>query len=250
MKLIPKNWKSFQHYKHRSPPWVKLHRSLLDDFDYQCLPVASRALAPMLWLLASESDDGTIEATREELAFRLRMGEKDFEDALKPLINKGFFKNDSKALAKPKQSAVPEIEKSKSRDREEKRESLVLASKPAPKGNGTDGTLVWDSYSKAYFSSYGIEPKRNAKINSLCKQLVKRLGKKDAVALAGWYPFRKGGTYKRSKHCMDLLVRDAEGLYTEWATGKQVTDKQAREEDTQASKGQVWQNVILEADYE
>ena len=119
MKLIPKNWKSFQHYKHRSPPWVKLHRSLLDDFDYQCLPVASRALAPMLWLLASESDDGTIEATREELAFRLRMGEKDFEDALKPLINKGFFKNDSKTLAKPKQSAVPEIEKS----RVEKRES-------------------------------------------------------------------------------------------------------------------------------
>lgn len=58
MKLVPKNWTSFQHYKDRAPPWIRLHRGLLDDYEFQCLPVASRALAPMLWLLASAETSG------------------------------------------------------------------------------------------------------------------------------------------------------------------------------------------------
>ena len=91
MKLTPKNWQEFQHYKHRSPPWIKLHKKFLDDYEFQCLPVASRALAPMLWLLASETDDGLIDGSQEKLAFRIRMSEKDFSDALNPLINMGFF---------------------------------------------------------------------------------------------------------------------------------------------------------------
>ena len=83
MKLIPKNWDAFQHYKHRSPPWIKLHRNLLDDMHFQRLPVASKALAPMLWLLASESNDGVIHRSPEEIAFRLRMTEKDVINAIK-----------------------------------------------------------------------------------------------------------------------------------------------------------------------
>lgn len=60
MKLIPRRWSDFQHYKDRRPPWIKLHKALLDDREYQRLPLASRALAPMLWLLASESKDGVL----------------------------------------------------------------------------------------------------------------------------------------------------------------------------------------------
>lgn len=91
MKIVPKNWHDFQHYKDRSPPWIRLHRKLLDDMHFQRLPVASRALAPMLWLLASESMDGVINADPEELAFRLRQSEEEIVEALKPLIEKGFF---------------------------------------------------------------------------------------------------------------------------------------------------------------
>ena len=53
---LVKSWDRFQHYRDRNPPWVKLHKQFLDDFDFHSLPVASRALAPMLWLLASEHD--------------------------------------------------------------------------------------------------------------------------------------------------------------------------------------------------
>ena len=108
MKLIPKNWVNFQHYKHRSPPWIKLHKNLLDDMAFQRLPLASKALAPMLWLLASESSDGVINKTPEEIAFRLRMTEKEVVTAINPLIDSGFFINASDMLADCLQDATTE----------------------------------------------------------------------------------------------------------------------------------------------
>lgn len=121
MKLTPKNWDNFQHYKHRSPPWIKLHRNLLDDMHYQRLPVASKALAPMLWLLASESNDGVIHKSAEEIAFRLRMSEKDVVTAIKPLIDNGFFSDADNMLADCLQDATTEkrqsrVEKEKETD--------------------------------------------------------------------------------------------------------------------------------------
>jgi hypothetical protein len=121
MKLTPKNWDNFQHYKHRSPPWIKLHKNLLDDMAFQRLPVASKAIAPMLWLLASESQDGVIHRTPEEIAFRLRMTEKEVVSAIKPLIDNGFFIEDSSMLAERLQDAT--TEKSRVESEKSKRES-------------------------------------------------------------------------------------------------------------------------------
>lgn len=105
-----KNWSEFQHYKDRAPPWVKLHHSLLDDFEFHSLPVASRALAPMLWLLASENLDGSIPDDLAEVAFRLRTTASEVQTALKPLIDKGFVVSDSEVLADCQQCALPEAE--------------------------------------------------------------------------------------------------------------------------------------------
>ncbi|WP_338688941.1 hypothetical protein V5279_25130 [Bradyrhizobium sp. 26S5] len=91
MSLTPKDWKTFQHYKERRPPWIKLHRPLLDNIDFQRLPVASRALAPMLWLYAAEYENGVITETLDDIAYRLRMSVEDFNEALKPLLQKEFF---------------------------------------------------------------------------------------------------------------------------------------------------------------
>jgi hypothetical protein len=110
MYLIPKNWVVFQHYKDRAPPWIKLHRNLLNDRVFMRLPLASRALAPMLWLLASESKDGIFDASEEELVFRLYITSKECKDGLKPLINNGFFIVASSVLAECYQGARPERE--------------------------------------------------------------------------------------------------------------------------------------------
>jgi len=110
MNLVPKNWNKFQHYSHRNPPWIKLHRDLLNDRIFASLPIASKALAPLLWLLASESKDGSFNAASEELAFRLHIASKDIEAGLKPLIDKGFFVDASTMLAPCLQVAIPERE--------------------------------------------------------------------------------------------------------------------------------------------
>ena len=105
-----KGWEDFQHYKDRSPPWIKLHKTLLDNYEYQCLPIASKALAPMLWLLASEKINGEFDGDIKKLAFRLRWPEKDILDGIKPLISGGFIIDDSTMLAKCLQRAMPETE--------------------------------------------------------------------------------------------------------------------------------------------
>jgi hypothetical protein len=76
-----------------------------------CLPLASKAIAPLLWLLASESETGQFSGDIQELSFRLRMTEKEIEEGLKPLINKGFFVGDSTVLADCQQLATPETER-------------------------------------------------------------------------------------------------------------------------------------------
>jgi hypothetical protein len=128
MSITPKNWATFQHYKDRSPAWIKLHRGLLDDFTFSRLPVASRALAPLLWLLASEYEGGQITASTDELAFRFRMSENELRTALTPLINSGFF-SASEPLAECKQDAC--LEKRERREREDIR-SVAKATRPNP----------------------------------------------------------------------------------------------------------------------
>lgn len=108
MRLTPKGWREFQHYGKRRPPWIKLHRRLLDDIDFLRLQAASRALAPMLWLLASEDMEGSFDADPDTLALRLRLSKKEIVPALKELVAAGFFLHDaSTMLATREQGASP-----------------------------------------------------------------------------------------------------------------------------------------------
>ena len=52
-----KNYDRFQHYKDRSPPWIKLYNELLDDYDFGLLPDASKMHLVAIWLLASRSEN-------------------------------------------------------------------------------------------------------------------------------------------------------------------------------------------------
>jgi hypothetical protein len=122
--ITPKNWHSFQHYKDRNPTWIKLHKSLLDDYKFARLPLSSRALAPCLWLLASEYAGGKIDASPSEIAFRLRIEESELIAALKPLIDEGFFIADSATLAISYQPSIPEKEKEAEIEEETEKEAI------------------------------------------------------------------------------------------------------------------------------
>lgn len=52
-----KNFEKFQHYKNRSPPWIKLYNELLDDYAFGALPDASKMHLVAIWLLASRYEN-------------------------------------------------------------------------------------------------------------------------------------------------------------------------------------------------
>ena len=130
----PRGWQQFQHYKDRRPPWIKLHKALLDDRDFQRLPVASRALAPMLWLLASESDDGSLDVSIEELTFRLRQPESEILAGLKPLIESGFFSLEQPAsdVLADREQPAPQRREETETETETETEGEAPQDKPAP----------------------------------------------------------------------------------------------------------------------
>lgn len=155
MTLTPKNWKSFQHYKDREPAWIKLHKGLLDDFAFSRLPVASRALAPLLWLLASEYESGDITCSFEEIAYRLRMPESEFVDSLKPLIDAGFFILASTMLAEPEQDACLEKDTYTRKEVEGEKDSRSVADATRPPAK-------FEEFWKAYPRREGPNPRKPA----------------------------------------------------------------------------------------
>ena len=98
-----------------------------------------------------------------------------------------------------------------------------------------DSRHAWAAYVDAYVDRYGTEPVRNAKVNGQMAQFVKRLPADEAPEVARWYVASNTALYVRSKHAVDLLLRDCEGLRTEWATSRRVTDTEARQADQHQS---------------
>jgi len=93
------NWKDLQHYKDRNPPWIKLHRSLLDDPDWHDLPASAARVLIGLQILASEFPDGIIALTPRKLAFRLRCASDLLASDLKSLRDSDMIIIASSALA-------------------------------------------------------------------------------------------------------------------------------------------------------
>lgn len=77
---------------------------------------------------------------------------------------------------------------------------------------------TWAAYDGAYLGRYSVHPVRNAQVNSLIVALVKKLGK-EAPEVASYFLSHNRGLYVSARHDLTLLVRDASGLRTDWATG-------------------------------
>jgi hypothetical protein len=129
------------------------------------LPIASKALAPMLWLLASESKDGVFDGSLDELVFRLHITKKEYQDGIKPLIDNDFFILVSGVLAERKQSAIPETEGEGEGETEKEKET------DTPEGVSIE---VWDSFVK----------QRKARKAQITERVMKSI--REQAKIAGW----------------------------------------------------------------
>lgn len=85
------NWANFQQYKDRNPPWIKLHKQLLQNREWEELSGDAAKLLVELWLLASESKDGTITVATDDLAWRCRRETEQVAALLVELEIGGFL---------------------------------------------------------------------------------------------------------------------------------------------------------------
>ena len=99
----------------------------------------------------------------------------------------------------------------------------------------TIGSRAWDAYAMAYFERYGTEPVRNARTNSQLAQLAKRLPADEICEVVCWYVRSSNAFYVRDSHGLGLLLRDCEGLRTQWATNSRMTSTEARQMDEHES---------------
>lgn len=100
--LYVKNWSKFQHYKHRSPPWIKLYRNLFSDPAYRKLKDREKLQLISIWLLAATHDG----AVPNDAAYvRVMTGLKHSPD-LKTLINQVWLSENASTMLAQRQSRV------------------------------------------------------------------------------------------------------------------------------------------------
>ena len=111
-----KNWATFQHYRDRNPPWIKLHFSMLSSQDWVTLDDKSRVLAIACMLIASRNE-GKIP---DDPAYIKRVAYLNTTPDFKSLIQCGFLEVDSESKH-PLADAIPEKEtEAEKRDREQR----------------------------------------------------------------------------------------------------------------------------------
>lgn len=149
MTIRIKNWGEHQHFKDRSPPWIKVHREIINDVEWHELSGDDAKLLISLWLIASEDKElsGRLPDIKN-LCFRLRIKEIQLNQALIRLSH-WLIQDDISAISIGYQSDIPE----KRRDREET-EKEVEKKAQAPE------FILPDWIDQAHWDAWHMHPKR------------------------------------------------------------------------------------------
>jgi len=133
--LAVKNFDKFQHYKDRSPVWIKLYRSLLRDYEFASLPDAARGQLLLIWLLASETGN----ELPNDAAWIGRQINATEPVNIELLISSGFLIDTEKCASKSDSTvAEPTLanllaQNREREEREESREEVGAVAQPPPK---------------------------------------------------------------------------------------------------------------------
>ncbi len=112
----------YHHCEVRNPPWIRLHRSLLSNYEFNCLQDASKAHLMMIWVLASQHSN----ALPYDADWIAREIHAETTVDLDELIEAGFLEplgddascsqDDSTPLAEREQNGVPRDQRTENRE--------------------------------------------------------------------------------------------------------------------------------------
>ncbi len=126
------SWRTFQHYSKRNPPWIKLHRDLLDRPAWRRLSGFAAKLLIDVWILASQPKKGGFVTLRlNDLAYRVRIPAPRLSKGLIELRDADLLALSDNMLAECLQGATPETEAERETESQEtKTKSALRAVQP------------------------------------------------------------------------------------------------------------------------
>ena len=121
-------------------------------------------------------------------------------------------------------------------DRAEAPRVEIPADMPGPKDQTCKTFKAWANYAMAYRKRYQCWPVWNAAAGGILGKLVDRLGVDVAHSVAAYYLTINDARIVNDCHSLNNLIAKAEAYHTQWATGRQMNSRTARQiEDTQAN---------------
>jgi len=191
--LRVRNFKKFQHYAHRSPPWIKLHRSALNDYDFTCLQDASKAHAMLLWLLASGCDNA-IPDDAQWIARQIHATEPVDIDAL---VSAGILERYEEPKRKQRASKPPAPRKQNGGTEERRGETEESIGTPSPNDreggpNGPSKTTWLTPIGDAWEAVYGAGSFPYPQAARDLAPLHKHHGSDEIARRLAWYLENKG----------------------------------------------------------
>ncbi len=109
------------------------------------------------------------------------------------------------------------------------------ADMPGPKDPHAKTFKAWANYAMAYRRRYRVFPIWNQKTAGQMGQLVDRVGKELAPAVAAYYLSMNTQFYVTKNHPVGLMLADCEAIATQMQTGSQMTQTRARQMDSTQS---------------
>jgi len=216
-----KNWEIYQHYKDRSPPWIKLYNSILEDYEFSCLHDASKLHLILIWALASRNKN---KLPMDSGWIKQKIGVTENVD-LEALLQLGFIElipsNDgacgdipapmeqtaSTMLARSKQHACPEKRREEERRGEEikKKRDVFLTE---------NFEFFWNAFPKKGFGAKGSKKKALAEFKKLDpdKDLMETMLFALSKQIEQKTQFRKSGEFVENFQHIERWLRNQRWL--------------------------------------
>lgn len=255
------NWDKYNPRKDlKATSWVRLQNSLFEDPNFIEFNHAELLFWVYLLSMASKKQSGTVKLSLPHAIRIGRFTERDVHEAIKKLIDIECVRiceagrtqtlrardvHDTLRTNAPTTNETyvtnelaPSSANSDATSEDPEPKALLNPEGPSPTA------LTWRAYRDAYEERHGKAPPWNAKIGGQLKQLVSRIPAEEAPLVAAFYLTHNDAYYVKSMHPVGLLLRDAEKLRTEWATGKKMTGIQAKSAEQKDANVQAMKDYL------
>lgn len=213
------NWEKHNSSKKKNRMYFSIENRFFEDSKTTQLSPMDTLLFIRMLAIAGDLNSKTITINHCMIPKRWRISAKSMLNHLISLQRIQLLTYEIKYCEK-----INETKKVK-RKENVKTEVLDKSEKDAQKeGN----RMIWDSYLSAFRSRYGVDPVRNATVNSQISRLRVRLGVDDAVKVVGFYVKHNDSFYLKKTHDFGLCLKDAETLRTQMLRGRAITGSMVR----------------------